>query len=92
MSEKNGVYLVTSLFGVVGVVVVIGLIYFATAAQFQSVGEVGSSKDVAERIKPIGEVRLAGDEPVVAAAEPAGESATETFSATITMARMTTTV
>ena len=73
MSEKNGVYLTSSLLGIVGVVVVVGLIYSVTGAQFKSEGTVGSEADVAERIKPVGTVQLAGDEPAAApvAAEPA---------------------
>ncbi len=66
MSKKNGVYLVSSLLGVVGVVVLVGLIYFATAAQYKSVGSAGGEAAVAERIKPIGSVMLAGDEPATA--------------------------
>ena len=66
MSKKNGVYLVSSLLGVVGVVVLVGLIYFATAAQYKSVGSAGGEAAVAERIKPIGSVTLTGDEPATA--------------------------
>jgi cytochrome c len=75
VSDKNGVYLGSSLFGVVAVLVLIGLIYFVTAAQYQSEVSAGSSADVAERIKPIGTVTLAGDEPAMQASQPAGETA-----------------
>ena len=73
MSDKNGVYLGSSLLGVVGVVVLIGLIYFATVAQYtESKGTAGGSADVAERIKPIGSVKLAGDEPAATTPQPEG--------------------
>ena len=76
MSDKNGVYLGSSLLGVVAVVVLVGLVYFATAAQFESEskGSAGGSADVAERIKPIGSVTIAGNEPVAPTPEPAAET------------------
>lgn len=77
MSDKNGVNLGSSLLGVVGVVVLIGLIYFATVAQYKVEGSAGSSGDVAERIKPIGSVTLAGDEPAAPASQPAAEDSGE---------------
>ena len=74
MSDKNGVYLGSSLLGIIGVVVLVGLIYFATAAQYMSEGAVGGSADVAERIKPIGSVTIAGNEPAAPASQPAAEA------------------
>lgn len=77
MSDKNGVYLGSSLLGIVGVLVLIGLIYFATAAQFESGSKAsaGGSADVAERIKPIGSVKIASNEPAPAEAGSASGDA-----------------
>jgi cytochrome c len=75
VSEKNGVYLGSSLLGIVAVVVLIGLIYFGIIAQYQIGGSAGGSADVAENIKPIGSVTLAGDEPAAPAPQPEGEAA-----------------
>ena len=73
MSDKNGVCLSSSLLGVVGVIVLVGLIYFATIAQYKSERSAGGSEVVAERIKPVGSVKLAGDEPAPAS-QPAAEA------------------
>jgi cytochrome c len=73
VSEKNGVFLGSSLLGIVGVVVLVGLIYFGIIAQYQIGGAAAGSAEVAENIKPIGSVRLVGDEP--AAPAPQAEAA-----------------
>ena len=91
MSDKNGVYLGSSLLGIVGVLILVGLIYFATIAQYKneasasssSEDSVGDRADVAERIKPIGTVKIANAEPVPATTgeAPATEEASSTGTA-----------
>jgi cytochrome c5 len=72
VAKSNGSELGTAVSGLIGVVVVIAIVYSVTAAQFAGSGEADASPDaVAERIKPVGEVTLAGSEPAVAPAAAA---------------------
>ena len=75
MSKKNTSALSVVLSGFVLILVVVGAIYALTAARFQIESADGAS--VAERIRPFGEVLLAGSEPAApaAAAQTADASA-----------------
>ena len=62
VSGKNSVELGTAVFGVIGTLILIALVYGVTVMQFRgSPGDaVGSPEAVAERIKPVGKVVVAG--------------------------------
>ena len=69
MSKKSISTLGSVVSGVVLILVLCAVIYALTAARFQ-VGSVDADS-VADRIRPVGEVQLAGSEPAAAAPAPA---------------------
>jgi cytochrome c5 len=79
VAKSNGSEFGTAVSGLIAVVVVIAIVYGLTAAQFAGSGEADASPEaVAERIKPVGKVALAGSEPApapAAAAPATGEAA-----------------
>jgi len=77
VSEKNSLEFGAAISGVIVAVVVIAAVYALTVAQFQGSpgGSAGSPEAIAERIKPVGKVVVAGSAAATAAAAPAPASA-----------------
>jgi cytochrome c5 len=83
VSEKQSIEFVTALVALVGVVVLIGVVYFLTAGLFaDSAGGAGTPTQVAARLAPIGSVTVAEPaapaEQVAAAAPEAAAAAAPT--------------
>ena len=83
MSNKVEIHLGSAAIGFGLILVLVGVIYSVSAARFQaaSAGAVSDPELVAQRLKPIGSVKLA-DASAAAAPEPAPESAAGAGAAT----------
>jgi cytochrome c5 len=82
VSEKQSIEFGTAVVALVGVVVLIGVVYFLTAGRFaDSAGGVGTSQEAAKRLAPIGSVTVAesaAPAAQVAAAAPEAAAAAPT--------------
>lgn len=65
MSERNSTEFGTAISGLIGAVLLVAVVYFATVARFaaDSAG-TGKPEEIAARIKPVGSVTLAGGDAV----------------------------
>lgn len=77
VSEKQSVEFGSAIGGVGVAVVLVALVYVLVVAQFQGSpnASAGSPEAIAERIKPVGKVVVAGSTPAPAAAPAAGGAA-----------------